>query len=115
MARAGISGNVVRLRRPRPYGAVHDALAAATGDASIRMLYRAGGELPRWVDVDGARCEPAELSDARAATAVVLGEAEIALVEHAAETAPEAIEAACAALAGDIDREHRVAGLCAQV
>jgi PAS domain S-box-containing protein len=115
MARAGISGNVVRLRRPRPYGAVHDALAAATGDASIRMLYRAGGELPSWVDVDGARCEREELSDARAATAVVLGEAEIALVEHAAETAPEAIEAACAALAGDIDREHRVAGLCAQV
>jgi PAS domain S-box-containing protein len=115
MARAGISGNVVRLGRPQPHGSVEDALAAATGDASIRLLYHVGGEPPTWVDLDGAGCEPEEPSDVRAATAVELGDEQIALVEHAAATSPAAIEATCAALAADLDREHRVAGMCAQV
>ena len=115
MARAGISGNVVRLGRPQPHGSVEDALVAATGDATVRVLYRCGGELQTWVDLDGAGREPEEPSDVRAATAVAIGDEEIALVEHAAATAPEAIEVACAALAADLDREHHVAGLCAQV
>jgi PAS domain S-box-containing protein len=93
---------------------VEATLAADTGDASVRVLYRAGGDLPTWVDAGGARCDPEEPSDARAATIVELGDEEIALVEHAAASS-DAIETVCAALAADLDREHRVACLCAQV
>ena len=115
MAQARISGNVVRLRRPQRGGAVEEALVAATGDGSIRVLYRAGDEAPIWVDAGGARREPEEPSEARAATSIELDDEEVAVVEHDSATASEAIESACAALAGDLDREHRVAGLCAQV
>src|SRR6476659_7128536 len=115
MAQARISGNVVRLKRPQRGGAVEEALVAATGDGSILVLYRAGDEAPIWVDAGGARREPEEPSEARAATSIVLDDEEVAIVEHDSATASEAIESACAALAGDLDREHRVAGLCAQV
>src|SRR4029079_306765 len=115
MAQPRISGNVVRLRRPQRGGAVEEALVAATGDGSIRVLYRAGDEAPIWVDAGGARREPEEPSEARAATSIELDDEEVAVVEHDSATASEAIESACAALAGDLDREHRVAGLCAQV
>src|SRR6478752_5212712 len=115
MAQARISGNVVRLRRPQRGRSVEEALVAATGDGSIRVLYRAGDEAPIWVDAGGARREPEEPSEARAATSIELDDEEVAVVEHDSATASEAIESACAALAGDLDREHRVAGLCAQV
>ena len=58
MAQARISGNVVRLRRPQRGGAVEEALVAATGDGSIRVLYRAGDEAPIWVDAAGTGTPP---------------------------------------------------------
>src|SRR6478672_8503231 len=115
MGHARISGNVVRLHSAKPVGPVHAALATATGDATIRVLYLIDDEPPTWVDVSGARRDPVESSDDRSSTTVELDGAVIAAVEHAAETAPERIEAACEALAADIEQEQRVAGLCAQV
>ena len=114
MAQAGISGNVVRLRLPEAARSVEAALAAATGDASIRVLYRAG-EPPAWVEAGGGRCDPEEPSGERGATAVELDGEEIAIVEHGADVPSEAIEAACAAVAPEIEREHRIAGLCVRV
>ncbi len=114
MAQAGISGNVVRLRLPDAARSVEAALTAATGDASVRVLYRAG-EPPAWVETGGARCDPQEPSGERATTAIELDGEEIALVEHAAHVASEAIEAACAVAAADIEREHHIAGLCVRV
>jgi PAS domain S-box-containing protein len=114
VARARISGNVVRLRLPEAARSVEAAIAAATGDESIRVLYRVG-EPPAWVGAGGARCEPQEPSGARDTTTLEVDGEEIALVEHAARTSPGAIEAACAAIAADIDGEHLVAALCARV
>src|SRR5204862_196686 len=36
-------------------------------------------------------------------------------IEQAAETSPDAVRSACRALSAEIEREHRIAGLCAQV
>ena len=115
MGHARISGNVVRLHSAKPVGPVHAALATATGDATIRVLYLIDDDPPTWVDVSGARRDPVEPSDARSSTTVELDGAVIAAVEHAAETAPERIESACEALAADIEQEQRIACLCAQV
>src|SRR6476646_965192 len=93
MARAGISGNVVRLRAASAVEPVAGELAAATGDATIRVLYRIEGDPPSWADANGARREPIEPSDDRATTAVELDGAQVA----------------------EIEAEHRIAGLCAQV
>src|SRR4249919_439321 len=115
MAQARISGNVVRLRSAAAAEPVAAELGAATGDATIRVLYRIEGDPPSWVDARGARQDPSEPSEARDATAIELDGAAIAAIEHAAETSPDAIQAACAPLAAEIEREHRIAGLCAQV
>ena len=115
MGHARISGNVVRLHSAKPVGPVHAALATATGDATIRVLYLIDDDPPAWVDVSGARRDPVEASDDRSSTTVELDGAVIASVEHAAETAPERIESACEALAADIEQEQRIACLCAQV
>ena len=115
MGHARISGNVVRLHSAKPVGPVHAALATATGDATIRVLYLIDDDPLTWVDVSGARRDPVEPSDDRSSTTVELDGAVIAAVEHAAETAPERIESACEALAADIEQERRIAGLCAQV
>jgi len=115
MAHAGISGNVVRLQRPHAAGDVAAALAAATGDRSIRLLHRIDEDPVSWVDAGGSRCEPAEPSEGRAVTHVQLDGAEIAAVEHSADTPSEAIATACAALAAEIEWEHRIAGLGARV
>jgi PAS domain S-box-containing protein len=115
MAQPGISGNVVRLHRPHAAGDVASALAAATGDRSIRILYRIDEDLAFWVDAGGSRRDSAEPPEGCAVTHVQIEGAEIAAVEHSASTSSEAIAAACAALAGEIDREHRVAGLGARM
>ena len=115
MAQAPTAGNVVRLGRAGPAAGVAAALAAAAGDPSLRLLYRVDDERAGWVDEAGARCEPGEPSADRAATSVELGGAQIALVEHAAATAAETVSAACAGLAAEIEREGRVAVLCARV
>jgi PAS domain S-box-containing protein len=115
MARAPTSGNVVRLGRVEPAGSVAAALAEAAGDPTVRVLYRCQDEQVEWVDAGGTRREPAEPSAERAATSVELGGTEIALVEHAAATPSEAVAAACTALAAEIEREGRAAGLCARL
>ena len=115
MGHARISGNVVRLHSAKPVGPVHAALATATGDATIRVLYLTDDDPPTWVDVSGARRDPVESSDGRSSTTVELDGAVMAAVEHAAETAPERIESACEALAADIEQEQRIACLFAQV
>jgi PAS domain S-box-containing protein len=115
MAQAPATSNIVRLPRAKPSGDVAAALAAATGDGTIRVLYRVDDEAPGWVDADGTRTEPAAPSAERSVTAVELGGAQLAIVEHAAETPADAISAACTALAGEIERESRTAGLCARV
>ena len=108
MGHARISGNVVRLHSAKPVGPVHAALATATGDATIRVLYLTDDDPPTWVDVSGARRDPVESSDGRSSTTVELDGAVMAAVEHAAETAPERIESACEALAADIEQEQRI-------
>jgi PAS domain S-box-containing protein len=115
MARAPTSGNVVRLGRVEPAGSVAAALAEAAGDPTVCVLYRFQDERVEWVDAGGTRREPAEPSAERAATSVELGGTEIALVEHAAATPSEAVAAACTALAAEIEREGRAAGLCARL
>src|SRR4249919_984287 len=115
MAQARTSGNVVRLRSAAAAQPVANELAAATGDATIRVLYRIEGDPPSWADVTGARRDPSEPSEARAATIVELDGSPIAAIEHAAETSSDVIQAACATLAADIEAEHRIAALCAQV
>ena len=115
MARARTLGNVVRLRSAAAAQPIAAELAAATGDATIRVLYRIEGDPPSWVDAAGARRDPSEPSDARATTAVELDGASIAVIEHDAETSPDAIQAACEALSAEIEGEHRTAGLRAQV
>jgi PAS domain S-box-containing protein len=115
MAQAGLTGNVVRLRRTEAEGAVADALATATGDPTVGVLYRVDDEPACWVDAAGARRDPAERSGERAVTLVELDGVEIAAVEHAAGTSPDAVAEACAALAAELEREHRIAGLGARV
>src|SRR6266545_198631 len=115
MGHARISGNVVRLHSAEPVGPVHAAIATATGDATIRVLYLIDDDPPSWVDVSGARRDPVEPSEDRAATNIELDGMMIAAVEHAAETPPEAIQSACDVLTADIENECRIAGLCAQV
>src|SRR4249919_2314440 len=115
MAQARISGNVVRLRSAAAAEPVAAELGAATGDTTVRVLYRLEGDPPSWVDARGARQDPSEPSEARATTAVTLDGIEIAAIEHAAETPPDAIQAACDPLSAEIEAEHRIAGLSAQV
>ena len=115
MAQAPATSNVVRIARAKPSGDVAAALAALAGDDTIRVLYRVDDESPGWVGADGARSEPVAPSAERAVTAVELGGVPVAIVEHAAGMPPEAISAACTALAAEIERESRTAGLCARV
>jgi PAS domain S-box-containing protein len=115
MGRARIVGDVVRLQSAEPVGAVHAALAAATGDATIRVDYRIDGDPPSWVDSTGARRDPVEPSETRAVTTIELDGAAIAAIAHSPETSQDAVHAACEALAADFERERRVASLCAQV
>src|SRR5689334_15845224 len=105
MAQAPATSNVVRIARAKPSGDVAAALAALAGDDTIRVLYRVDDESPGWVGADGARTEPVAPSAERAVTAVELGGVPVAIVEHAAGMPPEAISAACTALAAEIERE----------
>ena len=70
MGQARISENVVRLRSARRAGTCNAAIAAATGDATVRVLYLADGDPPSWVDVSGARRDPVEPSEDRAVTTI---------------------------------------------
>jgi PAS domain S-box-containing protein len=115
MGHARTSENVVRLHPAEPVCPVHAALGAATGDTTIRVLYRIDDDPPSWVDSAGVRRDPMEPSEARDATTIELDDAVIAAVEHGAETSPAAIQSACEGLAADIERERQIAGLCAQV
>jgi PAS domain S-box-containing protein len=115
VAPARTLGNVVRLRSAATAEPVGAELAAATGDATIRVLYRIEGDPPSWVDATGARQDPSAPSVDRATTTVEVEGAPIAAIEHAAETSPDAIQAACEALSADIEGEHRIAGLYARV
>ena len=105
----------MRLRSAAAAEPVSTELIAATGDATIRVLYRIEGDPPLWVDATGARRDPSEPSDARATTTVEVEGAPIAAIEHAAETSPDLIQAACDTLSAEIQGEHRIAGLYARV
>ena len=103
----------MRLRSAAAAEPVSTELIAATGDATIRVLYRIEGDPPLWVDATGARRDPSEPPDARTTTTVEVEGAPIAAIEHAAETSPDLIQAACDTLSAEIQGEHRIAGLYA--
>ena len=116
MAQARISGNVVRLRSAAAAEPVAAELAAATGDATVRVLYRIE-ERPALVGRRDPRAPGSEraVRGSLADHAVELDGAAIAAIEHAAETSPETIGAACDVPSAEIEHEHRIAGLRTQV